>query len=139
MDDPASRREFLDKAICGAACAGLAVAAAPVPFYLWAPEGGMGGGPAKLSLAGLAVGEGKLVPVHGRAAVAVRTEAGLVAFWAACTHAGCTVKWDGPARQFICPCHGGRFDASGKVVGGPPPQGLAPLEVKITGDTATLG
>lgn len=139
MDKPVSRRDVLDKAICGAACLGLCAAAAPVPFYLWAPEGGAGGGPAKVSLASLAAGEVKRVVVRGRPAMVIRTEAGLDALSAVCTHAGCTVKWDAAAKQFLCPCHGGRFDLAGKVVSGPPPKPLAPLEVKIAGDTATVG
>lgn len=139
MDEAVSRRDVLDKAICGAAGLGLAAAAAPVPFYLWVPEGGAAAGPAKLALSSLAVGEVKRVSARGRPAMVVRTEAGLSAFSAVCSHAGCTVKWDAPAKQFLCPCHGGRFDLSGKVVSGPPPKPLAPLEVQISGDTAMVG
>lgn len=50
---------------------------------------------------------------------------------ATCTHLGCTVRWDDQKREFACPCHGGRFDAEGKVIGGPPPRGLANLPAEI--------
>lgn len=38
----------------------------------------------------------------------------IIAFSAACTHMGCIVGWNGDQRRFDCPCHGGRFTASGK-------------------------
>jgi len=47
---------------------------------------------------------------------------GIGAMSAACTHLGCTVarvEWG-----FQCPCHGSRFDSTGRVVGGPAPQPL---------------
>lgn len=49
----------------------------------------------------------------------------VVAISADCTHLGCIVTWDEGRKTFDCPCHKGRFDADGKVIGGPPP---APLK-----------
>jgi Rieske Fe-S protein len=40
----------------------------------------------------------------------------IVAFSAACTHRGCIVQWQENTRQFICPCHHGTFDTTGKPV-----------------------
>jgi nitrite reductase/ring-hydroxylating ferredoxin subunit len=40
-----------------------------------------------------------------------------------CTHLGCNVKR--AAAGFECPCHGSRFDESGRVVRGPAPAPLA--------------
>ncbi|MFO0982698.1 MAG: ubiquinol-cytochrome c reductase iron-sulfur subunit [Planctomycetota bacterium] len=38
-----------------------------------------------------------------------------------CTHLGCSVRWDRRTNDgFRCPCHGGVFDADGRVVKGPP-------------------
>ncbi len=55
----------------------------------------------------------------------------LQAFDARCTHAGCPVTVQGSAAtEFTCPCHGGRFDGDGKVLGGPPPQPLAPIAMR---------
>ena len=42
----------------------------------------------------------------------------LSAVSAKCTHAGCTVVWK-EKGEFDCPCHGSRFDTSGKVLVGP--------------------
>lgn len=43
------------------------------------------------------------------------TSAGFVALSAACTHMGCLVNWNGAARTFDCPCHGGRFLETGQA------------------------
>ena len=59
---------------------------------------------------------------------------------ATCTHLGCTVNWDEGKGEFVCPCHGGRFDAEGAVLGGPPPGPLAriPHEVRDTSIFVTI-
>lgn len=51
-----------------------------------------------------------------------------------CTHLGCAFNWDTQKKQFLCPCHSGIFDLTGKVVGGPPPRALDSLEYKIEGN-----
>jgi Rieske Fe-S protein len=48
-----------------------------------------------------------------------------------CPHLGCPVSWDPDQAGFLCPCHKGVFDASGKLVGGPPPRGLDVLESEV--------
>lgn len=64
-------------------------------------------------------------PGDGQPDIVVRHDDGsLSAFSAVCTHAGCTVEFQG--GQIICPCHGGTYDSeTGGVTGGPPPSGLA--------------
>jgi Rieske Fe-S protein len=52
---------------------------------------------------------------------------------ATCTHLGCQVQWDTKASRFRCPCHGGVYDATGKVVGGPPPRPLATVDARLEG------
>lgn len=36
-----------------------------------------------------------------------------------CTHLGCTVEWEADQQQFVCPCHGSRYDNHGRVIHGP--------------------
>jgi len=50
---------------------------------------------------------------------------------ATCTHLGCLVSWEADETQFRCPCHGGVFDASGKVVSGPPRAALRALQARV--------
>ncbi|MCA1559802.1 MAG: ubiquinol-cytochrome c reductase iron-sulfur subunit [Acidobacteria bacterium] len=50
---------------------------------------------------------------------------------ATCTHLGCQVRWDGTAKHFRCPCHGGAYDPTGQVVAGPPPRPLDTLETRV--------
>lgn len=53
-------------------------------------------------------------------------------FSAICTHAGCTVEYDGGQGAFVCPCHGGAYAASsGAVIAGPPPSPLPRLSVEV--------
>lgn len=72
-------------------------------------------------------------PASGGPAWLVRPKANrFVAFSATCTHAGCTVGFDPASMQFVCPCHGGAFDATtGQVLGGPPPAPLPAIPVHV--------
>jgi quinol---cytochrome c reductase iron-sulfur subunit, bacillus type len=54
---------------------------------------------------------------------------------ATCTHLGCQVRWDLDAKRFQCPCHGGAYDAQGRVIAGPPPRPLDAIDVRV--DTST--
>lgn len=64
----------------------------------------------------------------------------LVVFDPHCTHLGCFYHWDAEAWRFECPCHGGVFDISGKVLAGPPPRPLDRIEYKVrNGDLILLG
>lgn len=59
-----------------------------------------------------------------------RTGSEVVVFSSICSHAGCRVAWKAPQDRFVCPCHGGVYDAEGRVVAGPPPKPLTRYQVK---------
>lgn len=52
-----------------------------------------------------------------------------------CPHLGCSVGWNEALNQFVCPCHGGVFAATGTRVSGPPPRSLDELETKVEDGT----
>lgn len=56
-----------------------------------------------------------------------------MAFNGRCTHLGCAYSWQTDQRQFGCPCHAGVFGIDGKVLAGPPPRPLDPLQTRIEG------
>ena len=62
-----------------------------------------------------------------------------VALSSICTHQGCSVNYSSTSKQFSCPCHGGRYDISGKVLSGPPPAPLRQYQVTLSGTTLTIG
>ena len=55
----------------------------------------------------------------------------VVAFDPTCPHLGCHVEYREARRRFICPCHGGSFDADGKRVAGPPPRDLDRIAARV--------
>lgn len=80
-------------------------------------------------------------PTTGRSAWVVCVAKGkYVAHSAACTHAGCTVNFDSSSNEFVCPCHGGIFNArTGAVESGPPPFALPAIPVQISGGQIYAG
>lgn len=58
---------------------------------------------------------------------------GLAAVSTVCPHLGCVVSRNGDG-SYICPCHGSRFDVTGKVTSGPAPRGLIWFEVSMGPD-----
>lgn len=67
---------------------------------------------------------GGFVRVEGRdgdlrIVVVRRADGTLVALSMRCTHWGCDVEWKASPGEFECPCHGSRFDPTGKVLEGP--------------------
>ncbi len=63
----------------------------------------------------------------------------LMALSPVCTHLGCFVNFDRNTNEFICPCHGGRYDIEGKVIAGPPKEPLQRLPVKIENKRIFVG
>jgi menaquinol-cytochrome c reductase iron-sulfur subunit len=49
-----------------------------------------------------------------------------------CAHLGCPVEWFAESGLFMCPCHGGVYNANGEHASGPPPRGLFPCVYRVT-------
>ena len=86
--------------------------------------------------AALKVGEThSFVSKAGTPAVLFRTQNGIFAYSAVCTHQGCTVQFNSEAKNLQCPCHGAVFDPfnEAKVVAGPTNSALPKITVAAEG------
>ncbi len=68
----------------------------------------------------------------------IRTEEGLYALFAKCTHLGCTPRWLTAENKFKCPCHGSGFYKTGINFEGPAPRPLERLRVTKAEDGQLL-
>jgi Rieske Fe-S protein len=64
---------------------------------------------------------------------------GFIVLSAVCSHLGCLVNYQKEKKEFLCPCHGGRYDLTGKNIAGPPPAPLSRLPVKLEKGTLLVG
>lgn len=69
----------------------------------------------------------------------VSSSTGISVYSAVCSHLGCLVNYYREKKEFVCPCHGGRYDLTGKNIAGPPPAPLTRLPVKIEAGTIYVG
>ena len=94
-----------------------------------------------LALSKIAVGQTHQFALsNGAPAVLFRTNNGVFAYSAVCTHQGCTVAYKSSNKTLHCPCHGAEFDpfANGKAVQGPARDPLSAVKVKIEGNWVVL-
>jgi Rieske Fe-S protein len=62
-----------------------------------------------------------------------------VAISSTCTHQGCTISnFDSGSNQFVCTCHGSRFDLNGKVVQGPANSNLQSFQTQFSNNILTI-
>jgi Rieske Fe-S protein len=80
-------------------------------------------------VAEIARGEGRVIRRGIHKVAAYRDDEGtLHECSAVCTHLKCIVDWNTAEKSWDCPCHGSRFDAYGKVIGGPAIEDLGEVE-----------
>ena len=136
------RRTFLQILAWAGFGATGAAGAAPLGRYLLTPWQPPAEGPTRASLgplSGFPPGEARTVVLAGEPVLAIHGPGGVVAVSSRCTHFACLVQWNAEAGEIRCPCHGGRFDAGGEVLGGPPPKALQQVPVTIEGGEVWVG
>lgn len=81
-------------------------------------------------LADIPANAGRIMRINGQQLAVYRDGQGeLYAFSPVCPHAKCIVTWNTAEQTWDCPCHGGRFDAYGHVLNGPPVSNLEPRKL----------
>jgi Rieske Fe-S protein len=69
----------------------------------------------------------------------VSSPTGTDVFSATCSHLGCLVNYYKEKHEFVCPCHGGRYDLTGRNVAGPPPAPLTRFPLKLEDGVLYVG
>lgn len=81
--------------------------------------------PPRAALDELPPGHGGIVDVEGEKVGVYKTEEGKVfTVSTRCPHLGCQLEWNPDEKSWDCPCHGSRFDHTGKRLDGPAEEGL---------------
>ena len=82
------------------------------------------------SLGSLKRGKGAILQVGGRRVAVYRDPRGKIrAVSPICTHLGCIVHWNAAETTWDCPCHGSRFEPTGRVIAGPAESPLEPIDL----------
>jgi Rieske Fe-S protein len=69
----------------------------------------------------------------------VSSPEGIAVLSAVCSHLGCLVNYRKETREFVCPCHGGKYDISGRNIEGPPPAPLTKYPVEVRNGVVMVG
>jgi menaquinol-cytochrome c reductase iron-sulfur subunit len=62
-----------------------------------------------------------------------------VAMSTRCAHLGCPVRYIQASQKFVCPCHGGIYDNTGAVLGGPPVRPLDRFYTRVSRGRVEVG
>lgn len=87
----------------------------------------------------LPVGKSKVINYKETPTIVIRTDYGLFALTAVCTHLGCIVQWDEANQEIVCPCHAAKYDLNGNVKSGPAPRPLTLVKARIMDDKILIG
>ncbi len=130
--DRVPRRDVLGVAVGGSLAAFAVAVAYPVARFVDPPSQTSGAATDVGRLADFPVHSAKIVTVHDRPVLVVRSADGaLRAFSALCTHLHCVVSYSAERNQIECPCHRGVFSMDGENIEGPPPRPLDELAVTV--------
>ncbi len=75
------------------------------------------------------VGHGGIVRYNGHKAGVYKDESGRIyAVQPKCPHLGCQLEWNPDEKSWDCPCHGSRFDYTGKLIDNRAQKSLSPAK-----------
>lgn len=146
MDKETNRRRLLSWTLLGASAVAGAAVGVPILGYLLKPplssakevwrDVGAVDAFASGQTVKVAFEDPSPLPWSGKTAATAAwlrrdEQGGFTAYAINCTHLGCPVNWKAEAQLFLCPCHGGVFDADGRVVVGPPARPLWRHDVHV--------
>jgi len=78
-----------------------------------------------------ALESGRMLEVSQKDKADKVTKLYLAAYTLVCTHNGCTVNAPNKEGTLVCPCHGSRYAADGKVTGGPARRDLPGIQLEV--------
>ena len=149
---PRTRREFCSEA-CGAvglaalggalqACGGGGLTGASAVPALPRVSATAGNGAVTLTINSgsplASVGSAALVQGPSGLFLVARTgQDSFTALTSTCTHEVCTIT-NYESQTYVCPCHGSRFDTSGRVTNGPAVRALRSYATQFSGDVLTI-
>ncbi|MGD1043814.1 MAG: Rieske (2Fe-2S) protein [Bacteroidota bacterium] len=76
-----------------------------------------------------------IVQYTGGSLLVARTDDGVYhAMTSICTHLGCSIDhYNSGSKEFVCPCHGSRFNTTGGVTNGPASTALKQYVTSVSG------
>lgn len=126
VHDDAGRRRFLSQAVMGFGML-FGIGTLGLRFVQFLIPSGKEKPPETVLIGAeskIPMGEAVSMDLGGQKLLVLKTDDGVVAFSRRCTDLGCLVSWNKEREQFICPCHQGTFDKTGRNISGPPPRPL---------------
>jgi Rieske Fe-S protein len=129
-------------AVIGATLAFVVGGAVVAPSFtrrqsVWLPAAALAGleeGTPKPVALRIARADGATDVIDRRVVYLVRHGNEVRALDSTCTHLGCRTRFNADSKRIECPCHGGMYDATGQVIGGPPPSPLQTLPTRVEDD-----
>ncbi len=135
-----NRRQFLQKILALLGLTTFASFLYPLYRYFSPPAEEAGAKRLVLSKREISLGDAKEIVFNNTPGVVInRPDQGYIVLSRICTHLGCLVDYQKDKKRLLCPCHGGTYDLSGRVIAGPPPRPLPQFPLKVEGDSIIIG
>jgi Rieske Fe-S protein len=137
----AGKRDFLKYILGGSLIAWLAAVLYPLVEYLKPPiQPEVEVSTVKFGkVSDFEPGSGHITRFGNKPVIVIRTPSGeFKAFSATCTHLDCTVQYRNDLGIIWCACHNGKYDLTGRNIGGPPPRPLTAYKVTIQEDEVII-